>query len=210
MPRRRQTGLLPPLLLGLLFGHGTSRLPPSAEEELATDLEAPGVLAGAALRLATAHNEVVFVVTGPDATSMQMANNSLVTLAGVGLRGHTMMMADSFATCQKMGGVTTPNPNPCATSAIGAHPNPKPSRSRDQVMRRQCYWSSRVLKNRPSESIVNTKFWDWRFRFYYVKKLYNARLVELGFAVLQADTDTVCTRNESPTGNSYCVEADCS
>ena len=98
---RRPTGVLHRLLLGLLLGHGTSRLPSSAEEELATDLEAPGVLAGAALRLATAHNEVVFVVTGPDATSMQMANNSLVTLAGVGLRGHTMMMADSFATCQK-------------------------------------------------------------------------------------------------------------
>ena len=175
MRRRRPTGLLHRLLLGLLLGHGTSRLPSSAEEELATDLEAPGVLAGAALRLATAHNEVVFVVTGPDATSMQMANNSLVTLAGVGLRSHTMMMADSFATCQKMGG----------------------------VMRQQCYWSSRVLKNRPSESIVNTKFWDWRFRFYYVKKLYNARLVELGFAVLQADTDTVCTQHESPTGGSY-------
>tara|TARA_B100000768_G_C11061834_1_gene282794 strand:- start:76 stop:234 length:159 start_codon:yes stop_codon:yes gene_type:complete len=48
-----------------------------------------------------------------------------------------------------------------------------------------------VLKARPTlpgESIVNDKFWDWRFRFYYVKKLYNARLVELGFAVLQVDT----------------------
>ena len=56
-----------------------------------------------------------------------------------------------------------------------------------------------MLKNRPSESIVNTKFWDWRFRFYYVKKLYNARLVELGFAVLQADTDTVRTQHDSPT-----------
>ena len=29
------------------------------------------------------------------------------------------------------------------------------------------------------------KFWDWRFRFYYVKKLYNARLVEMGLTVLQ-------------------------
>ena len=55
------------------------------------------------------------------------------------------------------------------------------------------------MKNRPSESIVNTKFWDWRFRFYYVKKLYNARLVELGFAVLQADTDTVRAQHDSPT-----------
>jgi hypothetical protein len=173
MPMRRGSGrpsaLHPLLLLGLLVGHAASRLSDATEEELAADLEAPGVLAGAAQRLATAHNEVVFVVTGPDATSMQMANNSLVTLAGVGLRRHTMMMADSWDTCKQMG-----------------------------VMRSACYWSSRVLKNRPSESIVNNKFWDWRFRFYYVKKLYNARLVELGFAVLQVDTDTVWTHDPFP------------
>ena len=95
------------LLLGLLVGRAASRLPFAAEEELAADLEAPGVLAAAARRLATAHNEVVFVVTGPDATSMQMANNSLVTLAGVGLRRHTMMMADSWDTCKQMGLMVT-------------------------------------------------------------------------------------------------------
>ena len=95
------------LLLGLLVGRAASRLPFAAEEELAADLEAPGVLAAAARRLATAHNEVVFVVTGPDATSMQMANNSLVTLAGVGLRRHTMMMADSWDTCKQMGVMVT-------------------------------------------------------------------------------------------------------
>ena len=37
--------------------------------------------------------------------AQNMSNNSVVTLAGVGLRSHTMMMADSFATCQKMGAV---------------------------------------------------------------------------------------------------------
>ena len=110
-PSRRGSGrsgaLHPLLLLGLLVGRAASILSYSAEEELAADLEAPGVLAGAALRLATAHNEVVFVVTGPDATSMQMANNSLVTLAGVGLRRHTMMMADSWDTCKQMGVMVT-------------------------------------------------------------------------------------------------------
>lgn len=135
----------------------------AVEEELATDLEAPGVLAAAARRLATPHGEIVFVVTGPDLTSMQMANNSLVTLAGVGLRRHTMMMADSWHTCTLMGA----------------------------PMRAACFWSSRVLHNRPSASIVMSKFWDWRFKYYYVKKLYNAKLVDLGFAVLQVDTDTV-------------------
>ena len=103
----RPGALHPLLLLGLLVGRAASLLSYAAEEELAADLEAPGVLAGAALRLATAHKEVVFVVTGPDATSMQMANNSLVTLAGVGLRRHTMMMADSWDTCKQMGVMVT-------------------------------------------------------------------------------------------------------
>ena len=85
--RGRQRALsLHSLLVWLLVGCVASRLPLDAEEELAHDLEAPGVLEAAARALATAHNEVVFVVMGPDATSMQMANNSLVTLAGVGLR----------------------------------------------------------------------------------------------------------------------------
>ena len=84
--RGRQRALsLHSLLVWLLVGCVASRLPLDAEEELAHDLEAPGVLEAAARALATAHNEVVFVVMGPDATSMQMANNSLVTLAGVGL-----------------------------------------------------------------------------------------------------------------------------
>ena len=82
---------------------------------------------------------------------------------GVGLRRHTMMMADSWHTCTLMGA----------------------------PMRAACFWSSRVLHNRPSASIVMSKFWDWRFKYYYVKKLYNAKLVDLGFAVLQVDTDTV-------------------
>lgn len=174
--------------LFLLFAcrRGASLLSASAKEELATDLEAPGVLEAAAQRLATKHRELVFVVTGPDVTSMQMANNSLVTLASVGLRRHTMLMADSWKTCTLMG-----------------------------VMHSACFWSSRVLQNRPSSSIVMTKFWDWRFRFYYVKKLYNAKLVEYGFAVLQVDTDTVWSHDPFPMlramnqSSIICMKAGC-
>ena len=60
---------------------------------LAFDLEAPGVLGSAASRLATMYGEVIFMVTGPDLTSIKMANNSLVTLASVNLRRRVVMMA---------------------------------------------------------------------------------------------------------------------
>ena len=42
------------------------------------------------------------------------------------------------------------------------------------------------------------RFWGWRFKFYYVKKLYIATLVRLGFAVLQADTDTIWSHDPLP------------
>jgi len=61
-----------------------------------------------------------------------------------------------------------------------------------------CYWSSRVLRVAPSDSITVQKFWDWRFRFHYVKKAYLSRLVFHGFSVIQADTDTVWNRDPFP------------
>eukprot|EP00962_Isochrysis_galbana_P013075 scaffold3739_cov207-Isochrysis_galbana.AAC.1 len=62
-----------------------------------------------------------------------------------------------------------------------------------------CYWSSRVLTNAPGpKAIVQVKFWDWRFRYYYVKKAYLSRLVRLGFSVIQADTDTIWEHDPFP------------
>ena len=49
-----------------------------------------------------------------------------------------------------------------------------------------CFWTSRMLGVRPSDSISLRKFWDWRFRFYWAKKHYVAQLLRLGFSVLQA------------------------
>ena len=131
------------------------------------DLEAPGVLEETARQLANEHNELMLVATGPDATSIQMVNNTLVSLAGVGLRKHTLLLADSWTTCA-------------------------------QLLAPPCSWSSRVLRRAPSESRTMSQFWDWRFRFYYVKKLYIARLVRAGFSVLQADTDTVWVHDPFP------------
>lgn len=104
---------------------------------LATDLEAPGVLATAARSLVNAHSELILLATGPDNTSLLMTNNTLANIASVGLRKHVLVMADSWDSCQRLA--------------------------------RPCYWSSRVLNLPPSESVANDLFWDWRFRFYYVK-----------------------------------------
>ena len=40
-----------------------------------------------------------------------------------------------------------------------------------------CFWTSRMLGVRPSDSISLRKFWDWRFRFYWAKKHYVAQLL---------------------------------
>ena len=62
-------------------------------------------------------------------------------------------------------------------------------------MSHRCYWSSRAVANRPSDSLSlmrpNGVGWDWRHRFYELKKHYLLELVRLGYGVLQADTDTI-------------------
>ena len=129
------------------------------------DLEAPGALLGAAAQLARTvgtQRELILMATGPDATSIAMTNNSLVTLSALGLRRHVLLLTDSWTTCEML--------------------------SRPPGM---CFWSSRMLHLRPADSLTLRQFWDYRFRFYYIKKKYMYRLVEGGFSVLQADTDTV-------------------
>ena len=144
------------------------------------DLEAPGALLAAAASVARrvercatvpdaagnaappCRGELVMMATGPDATSIAMTNNSLVSMAALGLRKHVMLLTDSWTTCE----------------ILSRPPGP-------------CFWSSRMLRTRPADSITLQRFWDYRFRFYYIKKRYMAQLVAGGYAVLQADTDTV-------------------
>jgi len=131
------------------------------------DLEAPGALLAAAAslarRAANGDKELIFMATGSDANSLSVTNNSLVTLATLGLRRHVMLLADGWQTCEVL----------------------------RAVLYGPCFWSSRMLRRQPADSITLRKFWDFRFRFYYIKKKYMALLVEGGYAVLQADTDTV-------------------
>ena len=129
------------------------------------DLESPGALRAAAAAVARhvdGHRELILMATGPDQTSVQMTNNSLVSLGRLGLRPHVLMLADSWTTCD------------------------------EKLRSHHCYWSSRMLRAQPSDSLTNRQFWKgWRFPFYYLKKKYMADLVRLGFSVLQVDTDTV-------------------
>ena len=54
---------------------------------LLNDLESPGGLNAAA---SGTHKELIMMATGPDKTSVQMSNNSLVSLGRLGLCPHVM------------------------------------------------------------------------------------------------------------------------
>ena len=129
------------------------------------DLESPGALLEAAKSLARVtgnHKELIMMATGPDDNSIAVTNTSLVSLAKLGMRKHVLLLTDSFTTCE----------------LVSRPPGP-------------CFWSSRMLRTRPADSLTLRQFWDLRFRFYYMKKKYMALLVAGGYSVLQVDTDTV-------------------
>ena len=150
-------------------GRSCSAAPPPARRRHVRmpfgDLEAPGALLAAAesiSRHAGGFKELILMATGPDANSMAVTNTSLVSMAKLGLRKHVLLLTDSWTTCEQL--------------------NRPPG---------SCFWSSRMLRTRPADSLTLQKFWDYRFRFYYIKKKYMALLVQGGYSVLQADTDTV-------------------
>jgi hypothetical protein len=122
------------------------------------DLEAPDTLLEVATRRARG-SDLIFLATGPDATSLAMAQNTVHMLARLGLQRHAVLLADSLETCERVG-----------DRILGAD---------------ACFWTSRMLGVRPSDSISLRKYWDWRFRFYWAKKHYVAELLRLGFSVLQ-------------------------
>ncbi len=127
------------------------------------DIEEPGALA----LLTRNMSEVVYMCTGPDDKSLRMLNNTLHSIAKLGMSEQTFVVADSLETCK-------------------------------QIPMHRCVWSSRVTVPRPGRSISLDKFWDWRFRFYYVKKRLLADLVRLDKAAIQTDTDTYWFRNPFP------------
>ena len=61
------------------------------------DLEAPNALLDVATRRARG-GDLIFLATGPDATSLAMAQNTVHMLARLGLQGNAMLLADSLET----------------------------------------------------------------------------------------------------------------
>ena len=131
-------GRLPKMLLSSkqaaapLSGHVDWGKASASHPVVMTDLEAPDVFRDAARAIATDHNEFLMMATGPDDTSVQMLRNALNSMATVGLRRHVMVLGDSWDTCSKF------------------------------FRHEACYWSSRILLRKPSDSVVMTRFWDWR------------------------------------------------
>ena len=62
------------------------------------DLEAPNALLDVATRRARG-GDLIFLATGPDATSLAMAQNTVHMLARLGLQDHAVLLADSLETC---------------------------------------------------------------------------------------------------------------
>ena len=89
------------------------------------DLETPNTLLGVATRRARG-GDLIFLATGPDATSLAMAQNTVHMLARLGLQGHAMLLADSLETCERVG-----------ERILGAD---------------ACFWTSRMLVKRPSHT----------------------------------------------------------
>ena len=112
------------------------------------DLEAPTALANVAARRASPAGDLILMATGPDATSLAMAQNAAHMLARLGLDKHALLLAESLETCERIG-----------ERIFGAD---------------ACFWSSRILNLRPSGSVSLQRYWDWRFKFYWAKKHYMA------------------------------------
>lgn len=100
--------------------------------------------------------------------SLPMMNYTHTNLQRIGMAKQTLFIADSLPTCESIPSIDN------------------------------CYWSSQILWNAPSDSDVLKRYWDGRFRFYYTKKNYLLRLIKSGFSVLQADIDTLWNANPLP------------
>ena len=61
------------------------------------DLEAPNALLEVATRRARG-GDLIFLATGPDATSLAMAQNTVHMLRRLGLQGNAVLLADSLET----------------------------------------------------------------------------------------------------------------
>ena len=157
-------------------------LPPSAEEfesagklpaftEFAADVEAPGVLERVASQISY-KREIVLVCGDGSAYASPTALNTVLQFYALRIR-HVLYISDGPAACVRL---------------------------RRAVPSLACAWSSIINTSKPQhDSVLVKKWWDMRFYFYNVRKHMLSRLAgELGYNVLQTDTDVAWFANPFP------------
>ena len=136
-----------------------------------SDVEAPGVLARAARDIAY-RREIILVCGDGSAYASPTALNTVLQFYALGLR-HVLYISDSADACTRL---------------------------RRAVPSLACAWSSVLNRSKPTHgSVLVQKWWDMRFYFYNVRKHVLSRLTsELGYNVLQTDTDAAWFANPYP------------
>ena len=145
------------------------KLPPFTE--FAKDVEAPGVLARIAEQISY-KREIVLVCGDGSAYASPTALNTVLQFYALRVR-HVLYMSDGPAACHQL---------------------------RRAVPSLACAWSSILNTSKPAhDSVLVRKWWDMRFYFYNVRKHMLSRLAgELGYNVLQTDTDVAYFANPFP------------
>ena len=145
------------------------KLPPFAS--FAVDVEQPGALAKAASEIAY-NREIILVCGDGSAYASPTALNTVLQLYALRLR-HVLYLSDGPSACFRL---------------------------RRAVPSLACAWSSILNTSKPAhDSVLVRKWWDMRFYFYNVRKHVLSRLAgELGYNVLQTDTDVAWFANPFP------------
>ena len=146
------------------------RLPPFTS--FGTDLNLPGALERAAEQIAY-RREIILVCGDGSAYASPTALNTVLQFYALRLR-HVLYISDSAAACERL---------------------------RVAVPTLACAWSSVVNTSKPQhDSVLVKKWWDMRFYFYNVRKSMLSRLAgELGYSVIQTDTDVAWFANPYPS-----------
>ncbi|KAL1515884.1 hypothetical protein AB1Y20_002499 [Prymnesium parvum] len=135
------------------------------------DLEAPGALAAIAAQVAH-RNQIILICGDGSAYASPTALNTVLQFYALKLH-HVLYVSDSAAACATL---------------------------RRGVPSLACVWSSSINATKPAaDSVLIRKWWDMRFYFYNVRKRTLMRLsAELGYDVLQTDTDVAWFANPYP------------
>ncbi|KAL3920712.1 MAG: hypothetical protein SGPRY_005155 [Prymnesium sp.] len=135
------------------------------------DIASPSLLAAAAAQVAH-RNEIILLCGDGSAYASPTALNTVLQLHALRLH-HILYVSESPRACARL------------SSALPGL---------------ACVWSSSINTSKPSaSSVLLSKWWDMRFYFYNVRKRVLMRLItQLGYGVLQTDTDVAWFANPYP------------